>query len=376
MFANLQPLFSTASSTAGTAALLGLLFHQAVRNVEFELYMFHFMVVATSSFFGLIYAFVSLYDQNLPGAALRATIFATSFNTTVLLSIAVYRLVFHRCRNFPGHPLAKISRFYAAYLSAKDVQYFKELARVHTEYGDFVRTGSSIATYRFRYADRSLGPREISVLRKSAVQIIYGPNSELRKSTWYGQTGNDITKTSIHMTRNHETHKQRRRAWDRGFSMKALATYEPRVKVRADALMRQLRQSSQPFDASAWSMYYSFDVMGEVGLGKDFGNLSTGKEHPAIKGVHDHMNMLGILSTVPWLLNMLGSIPGAAAGYQSFFSFCANEIKAKNDAWENEKYPQDIISWLLKAVKEKDVSASPSPEALEDDTRVVIIAGR
>jgi hypothetical protein len=31
---------------------------------------------------------------------------------------------------------------------------------------------------------------------------------------------------------------------------------------------------------------------------------------------------------------------------------------------------------LLKAVKEKDVSASPSPEALEDDSRVMIIAGR
>ena len=158
--------------------------------------------------------------------------------------------------------------------------------------------------------------------------------------------------------------------------MKALATYEPRIKTKADALIRQLRQSSKPFDASAWSMYFSFDVMGEVGLGKDFNNLSTGQEHPAIKGVHDHMTMLGILSTVPWLLNVLSSIPGAAAGYSSFFNFCSSEIKAKNETWDNEKVPQDIISWLLKAVKDKDVSASPSPEALEDDTRVVIIAGR
>lgn len=158
--------------------------------------------------------------------------------------------------------------------------------------------------------------------------------------------------------------------------MKALATYEPRIKAKADTFMRQLRQSSKPFDASAWSMYYSFDVMGEVGLGKDFNNLSSGQEHPAIKGVHDHMTMLGILSTVPWLLNVLSSIPGAAAGYSSFFSFCSDEIQAKNKDWDGEKYPQDIISWLLKAVKEKDTSASPSPEALEDDTRVVIIAGR
>jgi hypothetical protein len=34
------------------------------------------------------------------------------------------------------------------------------------------------------------------------------------------------------------------------------------------------------------------------------------------------------------------------------------------------------VSWLLKAVKDKDISASPSAAALEDDSRVVIIAGR
>jgi cytochrome P450 len=37
--------------------------------------------------------------------------------------------------------------------------------------------------------------------------------------------------------------------------------------------------------------------------------------------------------------------------------------------------PQDIVSWLLKAVKDSDISASPSAAALEDDARVVIIAG-
>ncbi|KAF1352739.1 cytochrome P450 [Lizonia empirigonia] len=291
--------------------------------------MYHFMALSLSSFLGLIYAFAQIEGRSLSSAFLQAAVFATSFNAAVLTSIAIYRLIFHRCRN----------RFYAAYLSAKDVQYFKELAKVHAQYGDFVRTER---------------PREISVLRKSAVSAIYGPNSEMRKSTWYGQTGNDLKKTSIHMTRDHESHKQRRRAWDRGFSMKALATYEPRIKIKADAFVRQLRQSSKAFDASAWSMYYSFDVMGEV----DWAKILT--------------TYLVDRSILPSRV----SIPGAAAGYSSFFSFCSNEIQAKNKTWDSEKYPQDIISWLLKAVKDKDVSASPSPEALEDDTRVVIIAGR
>lgn len=76
-------------------------------------------------------------------------------------------------------------------------------------------------------------------------------------------------------------------------------------------------------------MFLSFDIMGDVGFGKDFDSVASGTEHPAIKGVHDHMAVLGVLSNVPWLLNLLACIPGATAGYAGFFSWCANEIKAK-----------------------------------------------
>ncbi|KAF2185244.1 cytochrome P450 [Zopfia rhizophila CBS 207.26] len=348
------------SHTAGAAALLGVLFHLSIRKIEFELIMYHFMAASAIAFFGLIYALVEVGEYGVLGAFAKASLFATSFNAGLLTSIGIYRLVFHRCRRFPGPLGAKLTRFYAASQSAKNVQYYKELRKMHETYGDFVRSG----------------PREVSILRKSAVPIVYGPNSECLKSTWYGQTGNDPKKCSIHMTRDFNDHRIRRRAWDRGFAIKALATYEPRIKAKADIFMDQLRKNAgKPMDMTAWAMFFSFDVMGEVGFGKDFNNLVSGVEHPAIKGVHAHMTMLGILSMVPWLLNVLSSIPGAAAGYSEFFSFCANEIKAKQKTWDGEKYPQDIVSWLLKAVNEKDVSASPSSVALEDDSRVVIIAG-
>lgn len=76
-------------------------------------------------------------------------------------------------------------------------------------------------------------------------------------------------------------------------------------------------------------MYLSFDIMGEVGFGKDFGGVSSGTEHPAIKGIHSHMEILGIMSHLPWLLNLLSRVPGAAAPYAGFFGWCAAEIKAK-----------------------------------------------
>lgn len=87
------------------------------------------------------------------------------------------------------------------------------------------------------------------------------------------------------------------------------------------------------------------------------------------------MGVLGIMSHVPWLLNMMGKIPGAAASYQEFFAWCRSEIEAKKKVWDPEEYPQDIVSWLIKAVMDRDPSAPPSDAALNDDARVIVVAG-
>lgn len=142
-----QSLLHDASSTAQVGALLGLLLHQAIRNVEFELYMFHSMTLYVASFLGLFYAFAQFGGLGAFAAFARTSLFAFSFTAALLVSIIVYRLFFHRCCSFPGPFGAKITRFYATYLSAKDVQYYKEAEKIHTKYGDFVRTGMTLLWY-------------------------------------------------------------------------------------------------------------------------------------------------------------------------------------------------------------------------------------
>jgi len=82
-------------------------------------------------------------------------------------------------------------------------------------------------------------------------------------------------------------------------------------------------------DMTAWAMFFNFDVMGDVGFGKDFNCLASGVEHSAITGAHAHMALLSIMSTVPWFLNLLGSIPGVAGGYTEFCAVCADQIREK-----------------------------------------------
>lgn len=64
------------------------------------------------------------------------------------------------------------------------------------------------------------GPREICIVRDSAIPLIYGLQSECLKSTWYMQVSSDHTKCSLHLTRDLDDHRHRRRAWDRGVSIK------------------------------------------------------------------------------------------------------------------------------------------------------------
>ena len=41
------------------------------------------------------------------------------------------------------------------------------------------------------------------------------------------------------------------------------------------------------------------------------------------------MAAVGVLSTVPWLMSMLGKIPGATGSYARFADWCAQELQAK-----------------------------------------------
>lgn len=134
------------SRSAGAAVLCGILFHFATipLSFEFELVMFHFIAAYIVTFLGGVFGFVNAAGYGILAAFAKAVLLAGCFNTGVLASMSVYRLFFHRTRNFPGPIPAKLTRFYAMQQSAKNMQYYKELDEMHAEYGDFVRTGMQL----------------------------------------------------------------------------------------------------------------------------------------------------------------------------------------------------------------------------------------
>ncbi|KAI1452373.1 monooxygenase [Annulohypoxylon moriforme] len=287
----------------------------------------------------------------------RVSILALSFYGGLFTSMVIYRVFFHRLRKFPGPLDVKISRFFSARRAAKKIQYHKEVAEMHDKYGDFIRTG----------------PREICVVRASGAQLIYGPNSKCLKSTFYGQVDYDSKKSHIVGATDLDDHRRRRRAWDKGLSSKALQTYMPRAKALVDMFVSQMSRQTGPVDARDWSMYLAFDIIGELGFGKSFGCVETAQDHPAIMAIHNHMEVVGVVAHVPWLLNILSRLP--SKGFAPFYQYVYSLLQLTRKNYVSEKAPQTIMSWLYKAVAEKDISASPTTKSLDEDCRALIIAG-
>ncbi|ETS82891.1 hypothetical protein PFICI_04767 [Pestalotiopsis fici W106-1] len=126
---------------AACAALFGVILHHSIlRPFEVEQFMYKLITcffLLTGGLFGVHL----LNDAAVLHAAFRSAVALGSLLGGTLFSMVVYRLFFHRLCRFPGPWGAKVSKFYSASLAAKDVQYHKSLARMHEQYGDFIRTG-------------------------------------------------------------------------------------------------------------------------------------------------------------------------------------------------------------------------------------------
>lgn len=130
------------SHVAASAAVLGVVLHHSIlRPLQVEEFMYTLITCLFLSTGGLFSAYV-LSGSSIVQALARVFLTMGGFVGGALVSMVVYRLFFHRLCKFPGPLGARVSKFYTASLAAKDVQYHKNVARMHEKYGDFIRTGN------------------------------------------------------------------------------------------------------------------------------------------------------------------------------------------------------------------------------------------
>lgn len=94
------------------------------------------------------------------------------------------------------------------------------------------------------------------------------------------------------------------------------------------------------------------------------------------------MSIAGIVTTLPWLMNMLRVVPGATGRFERFAGWCTQQLNQKRQVLAKERAtcdkhePRDVMTWLINAMDQGDRAAPPSERAIQEDARTLISAGR
>ncbi|KAH7050102.1 putative cytochrome P450 [Macrophomina phaseolina] len=340
---------------AGAAA------HTLVRRVEIDMFLLHILGVVGALAAAHLYVSVQVFGIALSHALWSLSSGSALFVTGLTTSILVYRGFFHRLRKFPGPVAARFTKFYAVWLSAKEVRWHLELERLKAEYGDVVRTG----------------PRELTIFRPEAI----GPMAACRKSTLYQLSDWSNDRLGLIETRDIEDHRLRRKPWEMALSNKAIGAYDGRMQETISTFLSILSQSSdKPINVTELMAYLSYDLMGVVGFGKDFGQLAGGGvEHWAVKALRAQQLFFGLLKPIPWLVNAAARIPGADRAVAPFVEYCRGLVAEKRKTLQAEKSdtssPTDILSWILHEYEAGTPHAPRTQAALDEDGRTIVVAG-
>ncbi|KAJ5356144.1 Cytochrome P450 [Penicillium concentricum] len=271
----------------------------------------------------------------------------------IYASMLFYRAFLHRLSRFPGPFLARLSNFHVTFLSARKLQLYEETEKLHEQYGDYVR----------------LGPTELSITDPRAVKAIYSSSAKVTKGPWYTVLE---PRVSLQMVRNKQVHAQRRKAWDQGFSTRALRDYEPRVSYYTEQLIQVIeREVGNQINMAQWFNYYSFDVMGDLSFGKSFNMLIDGKDAYILKQLHGDLKMIGLFAHLTWLFPFFKKIPLINADYLKFWKWVDARVDERIQS--NPDAP-DVFSWILKAY-EQGPKTNQDKIDLSGDAYLIIVAG-
>lgn len=156
-----------------------------------------------------------------------------------------------------------------------------------------------------------VGSADLSIIHPKAIEAIYDQGSPCSKAAWYDLS---LLQTSMQVTRDRQTHDQRRRVWAPALDGIAVRGYEERIAPYQDHLLQYIEahgsDGKEPIEVNSLSGFYNWDVMGDLAFSKSFEMLRHVKQRWAVKLLHNGIQPLGWMLPM-WLFRLALSIPGA-----------------------------------------------------------------
>lgn len=195
-------------------------------------------------------------------SSLSWPIIASSF-VLYLITIALYRLIFHPLAGFPGPKLAAVTRWFEGYYDVvQDGQYTLKIAQLHQIYGPIVR----------------ISPHELHISDPTFFNTLYCQEGRWDKYAWawdaFAAEG-----PTVH-TVEHSRHRARRQPLATYFSKPRVANKQSMISKHVDALCDVLssiaeREPSHTVDLGAAVTALAHDVGFDFILGKHYSSVES-----------------------------------------------------------------------------------------------------
>jgi cytochrome P450 len=162
-----------------------------------------------------------------------------------------------------------------------------EIKNLHERYGPIVR----------------ITPNELSFTDPAAWKDIYGhrPEGELAKWDGFYLLQGNLSTTHI-VSAPKDEHRMLRKQLAPGFSERAMRAQEPIIGGYVELLIQRLREEtskeSKVVDMKDWVNFKTFDVIGKLAFGSDFGCLADSKWHPWVKMIATHVKVVAYMQTL------------------------------------------------------------------------------
>ncbi|KAF4341678.1 cytochrome P450 monooxygenase 67 [Fusarium beomiforme] len=340
----------------GAAFLFGVLIHVFVlRKGEWDLWSVK-LIKAWATYEITVSLFLTqFYSFSVWQALSVVNKWFASFATGLSLSILIYRAFFHRLNRFPGPFLARLSTFYATWLTINEEHMYLEVQKLHQKYGDILIFS---------------GPTEISIASPSSFRVIHATASPVMKSPFYGIAH---PWTNLLAERRKRQHTNRRKAWDRAFTTKALRDYEHRVLKYTKLLTDRIDDmKGKPFNVSLWINFYTFDIMGDLAFGKSFDMLASGVEHDFFTESHKTQSFMGAFRRLIWFFPLVSAIPILNRSYLTFRAWITKQVETRR---KNTPAEPDVFSCILEDYDALEKPTEQDYNNLRGDAHLIVIAG-
>lgn len=235
---------------------------------------------------------------------------------------------------------------------------------LHDRHGPIVRTG----------------PNELSFISGQAWRDIYGQQPGLpqnpRDPYSYSDSSNDeFMRHNILMATDRDHARQRSRL-GHAFSARALHEQQPLISGHVDHFINELRHRAEmgPQDLTAWFIWITFDIIGDLSFGQSFGCIEGAKHHPWILTIFQSARATTILANLRRFgVNLIKLMPKALLKPRAeMIAFCRDRVD-KRISTESTTERKDFISFMLKETKKGDPAMTT--QELHANAEILVIAG-